>query len=1056
MKTEPKISRVSTGAIIEQAESKVQPRPMMNRGMWWIGAALALLYFMTARPMAGSDPASQSAFSLAAALATEHSPMIDHYAASSLGGFLASSTDAPNLAYFAGHYYADSAPGSAMLAVPFYLLGQYFGPDGPSNFGLGLVALAGAATALLVYGVARRLGTSEASARYAAVSLGVSSALWREAGRFGPGVFSLLLLAVSLWLALPPLPANTELEGGAKLKTGWAVWLGLALGFGVVVDYPNFIWTALLVGYLLLGGRIANWKGWAGLGLGWVVGLLPLALYNWWALGKPWAFSYGFLLNNPEARSLSGQFLSFNLGQIRDIIFGPGRGLLGPFVLFFGGWGLVALYGQRGKRRETVLFLSLIGAIFLAGLLRRPVGVGTLPADFAAGLLVPVALGMAVWHERFLFLTRIEQPWLPGLATAGAALYYWLAGPGLFANFGAFLYLLPLVLVVGVVWLLWRYTPPYRVGPKALAALVAFILLGLGLAAMVGPVRPAFAESGSNNLIYNGQLGCENGTRAGWYLQGAPLSCGAGPLKIAPGQKLQPYLIPVQGGKLYQLQFEAQGSGQLEWLWSAEPAIIDRLKFTNNFSQSWQSGAFKDSRAAPPGVAYLQLVFTPASEASLSNFRLDDDSVRVEPMKNYAKAALSFSFDWESAMGGLIHSKGGAPGASEGDRSGTGLSDSNLQAAVDDAVQRGLDMRKGADYLLELFTRFGVRGTFYANGYNLLDGNREKQTFVNNPVYKWAVPKNGWNSDYWLTHPWYGFDPYGDVKSDPAWYFGDQTDRLNKAGQDIESHTFGHVYVRGTTPQEFLQDTEAILRYAQQRKLPPLRHFAFPWKSSNSLTAEWYKILADRGFESVTRLYDGDQGILQGALGQLSFDNGKRAAGNKVAYENFAGPSNPYYYLGQVKDEPRLLVLHDYQLVPFEQSEPAAKGLVDELLRRRGYGSIWTHPEAIVTPSDQSQWSRVVQYAAEKRDSGLWVDSVANIIQHRRDIEKVAVSTTWSDGGKKARVTVTNRANHEVSGLTLTLPASIKSANGASEFKGSQLIVPTLQSGQSATIDVEF
>ncbi len=1071
MKTEPKISSFVSRSATTEAEIQLKKRPEKWGLLFWLGAALALLYFLTAQPIAESDPSSRSAFALTAALATERGPSIDHYIASPSGGFLGSPTDAPNLAYYAGHYYSDSAPGGPLLAVPFYQTGKLFGPDGPGAFGLGLLALLGAATVLAVYGVARRLGSAERSARYAALSLGLSSALWREAGHFGPGVFTLLLLALGLLLALPPLPRLEQSEGGSRLKASRAVLLGLALGFAITVDYPNLAWTPLFVLYLWLSQR-AKVQSWLGLAAGWVAGLLPLVLYNWLALGRPWTFSYGFLVDDPAARSFGGQFLSLNLGHLRDIFFGPGRGLLGPFVLFFGAWGLAALYAQRGKRRETILLLALIVTGLLTGLLRRPVGAGSLPVDFSLIMLVPLALGMAVWHERFMFLTRLEQWWLPGLATAGVGLYYGLVAPGPVANWGAVVYLLPLAGIVALVAWLWHFTPRFDSWQKVVGGLGLFILLGLLLSVSSGEIRPAFAESGSNNLLYNGTLKCENGKRAGWYLQGEPLGC-SGPLKIQADQKLQPYLIPVQGGKLYQLQLETEGAGQVEWLWAAEPATLDGFIFSNAFSQGYQAGAFKDSRAAPPGAAYLQLVFTPATAASLGNFRLFDDSIRVEPMRNYATAAISFTFDWETAMGGLIHSKGGAPVPGEGEYGGVGLSAENNQAAIADAERRGLEMRRGADYLLELFKRFEVRGTFYANGYNLLDGNRDKQLFADNPTYKWAAPKNGWASDFWLTQPWYGLDPYEDVTTErgKAWYFGDQTNRLREAGQDIQSHTFGHLYVRGTTPEEFLLDTEAFVRYAREKDLPPIRHFAFPWKSSNSVTKDWYQLLAEKGFTSVTRLYDGDQGIIQAGpgqqvltaqglkqaqMGQLFFDSGKRDAKKQVIYQEAAGPGSPYFYLGRVKDETRLLVLHDYQLVPGERSEATAKAVVDELIRRRGYGSIWTHPEAIVDPADQGQWLRVVQYAAAQREGGLWVDSVANMIQHRRDMSYVGVKADWSEGGKKARLTITNRAKQPVEGVTLTLPAPLKAAKGAAGFKGAQVLLPTLQVGQSLTIDLEF
>lgn len=1033
-------------------------REWLNLLLVFVG--FALLYFLTAQPIGGSAPTSRNLFALTTSLATERSLFLDHFLAHPNGAFLTAPTEALNTAFFAGHYYFDGPPGSALIALPFYQLGRLFGPDGPVALSLALLALAGAGVLLAVFAACRRLGSARRSTYYAIITLGLASALWREAGTFGPGVFTMLLVAVALWLVLPPLPRDLGPSDNPKLRAWRALALGLVLGLAGAVDYPNLAWTPLFVGYLLWTRRLTL-KSALTLAGGWLAGLLPLAAYNWLAFGRPWTFSYGFLLNDTSSQSLTGQFLGgFSLGNLRDIFFSPDRGLFGPFVLLFGLWGLAALFGQRGKRRETVLLLALILVSFGMALLRRPLGSGPLRVDFALAALPPLAIGVAIWHERFMFLTRLEQSWLPALATGGVGLYYLLAPPGPFGNIGAVPYLLPVAILLGLGLLAWRFTPRLNAPQKAAAGLALAALFGILFTAFSSATRPAFAFGDSNNLLYNGQFVCTDRQFAGWFVQDIPARCAkSGPVSLGAGQSLKPYLIPVQGGEVYRLQFESTGPGFLDWVWTDDghqPLKPTDNQLIQSWRQEWKGGSFVDNRAAPPGAVYLQLVFTPGTTVQLTNFALADDSIRVEPMPNYARAALAFSFDWESAMGGLIHSRGGAPVPGEGEGGGTAITNQDISAAVADAIKRGDAMRAGANYLLDIFTRFQVKGTFYATGYNLLDGNTQQQKFVGNPTYKWANPQNGWEGGYWLTHPWYGLDPYGTAKTDSAWYFGDQTDRLNAAGQDIQSHTFGHLYVRGTTVQEFAADMDTFLQYAVVRKLPPMRSFAFPWKSSNSLTPDWYNVLVQRGFTSVTRLYDQDQMVRNLDKGNLQFDNCKRTADNKVVFDAFAGPCNTYFYLNRVKNVPQLTVLNDYQLESGDRSEATAYGLINELLRRRGYGSIWTHPEGIVEPSDQQAWLRVVQYATQKRAEGLYVDSVTNLVQFRKDASQVEVKTNWQDGGKKVSLVVTNHAQNTLEGVTLTLPAQIRQANGSAGFKGAQLLVPNLPPGQSLTIDVDF
>ncbi len=971
------------------------------------------------------------------------------------------------MSYFQAHYYTDSAPGAAFVAVPFYRIGQLLGD--PEAWGLALTALLGGATVLLVYAISRKLGSAEASARFAGIAFGLGTLIWREAGRFAPTVFSLVLFGIALWLVLPPLPrtlTQPNYAGREKMDLPFGLLLGAVLGFAVVVDYPNAIWTPVFALYILWTHR-AKLDGWLGLGLGWIAGLTPLLLYNWAIFGKPWAFTYGFLLSGGNATSLKGQFLNgFGVSETWQAVFGSGRNSLGLFVIFFGIWGLAAMWGQRGKRQPTILLIALIVAVLISGLVRRPFGEGMAMSDFIAPILLPLALGAAVWHERLLFLTRLEYRGLPALSTLGLAFYYFISppGPGLH-NLGGILPVLPLIVVVIGAVMFYQKIPPLQFRRGLAVAGISLLFIALVPAVLAGVARPAYAEGTGNNLLYNPNLQAENDKVAGWY----GLKSG----RVQGEAKFLPYLLPVQGGKVYGLRFEANAAATtgltVGWVWSDEGH-----ETLGNFEQSYNlSGTqtLSDSRAAPPAAAYLQLVFSQkAGDAIYRNFALYDDGVRLEPMKNYATAALSFSFDWESAMGGLIHSRGGGV-SSLGESGGEALTEENRAKVIEYANERGIEMRNGADNLLRMFEKYGITGTFYATGYNLLDGNSGGQKFAGDPTYKWAKPPQ-WPNDYFSRNPWYSSDPYGTYQTYPGWYFGDQTDKLKQAGQEIASHTFGHLLVRAASPQELAEDLVEWVAAASEKKLPPARSFAFPWKGSNSLNPSFYDVLYNAGFRFITRTYDPDHGYVEdGTTGALAFISSERDASGKPLYTASPNPDNYYYYLDRIHyaltnrdtgktertTDSRFLQLHDYQLLPGQVSEQGAKGVIDELLRRRGgYGSVWTHPEAVTTPQDQSSWEAVIAYAAEMRGKGLWVDGVEAILQFRVDSQRVGVKTVYENNGKRLKITLTNPTPRPLDGLTLTLPAPISSVQGGAGFKGAQVVAPRLPSGGSLTLTVDL
>jgi peptidoglycan/xylan/chitin deacetylase (PgdA/CDA1 family) len=387
----------------------------------------------------------------------------------------------------------------------------------------------------------------------------------------------------------------------------------------------------------------------------------------------------------------------------------------------------------------------------------------------------------------------------------------------------------------------------------------------------------------------------------------------------------------------------------------------------------------------------------------------------VETWPDGAAGAFTFSFDWESAMGGLIHSQS--------------------QHDVAYATERGLRMRQGADILLDLFQKNHIQATFYATGYNLLDGNTEHRTFAGDPTYKWGPPQ-GWHTTWWLTNTWYSDDPYGTVQSDPAWYFGDQTDRLAAAGQEIGSHTFGHLYVRGLKPAQLSADMDEWVKAAAARNLPPVRSVAFPWRSSNSVGADFYKVLADHGIDSVTRIYDPD-------LRDRYVISASPAYSPTLIMPDFElGPSGPDTTEGSTV---KLL------------GAVEARNVLTETIARRGVTSFWTHPEQLTNPEVLAAWEDAIPAAAAARDKGdLWIASVSRIVERWRDTALVDATTTPGADGQ-LQISVTSHAKNTLDGVTLTLPhpATEVRIDGAvvAQRRPEQVVIPHLAPGTPVRID---
>lgn len=485
---------------------------------------------------------------------------------------------------------------------------------------------------------------------------------------------------------------------------------------------------------------------------------------------------------------------------------------------------------------------------------------------------------------------------------------------------------------------------------------------------------------------------------------------------LAAGASIHSHDILVRPGATYRYSFYAfsddstqstNAQVRLLWLgadlsdlsWNDSPALSTNYALSGVQGNNWPSGAFfSGNGVAPPGAKALRFELTSLGPGSLKlrSMSLVQEGVYVEAHPNAASGSLAFSFDWESAMGGPVHSQGM-----------TGHDVAGAEA-------HGMLMRQGADWLNDLFVTNHISATFYATGYNLLDGNTQHLTFSGNPTYTWAKPKNHWNTDWWLTHPWYSDDPFGTYQTDPAWYFGDQTRTLLQAGHEIAPHTFAHIYVRGSNPTELATDMDEWLKYGKLTGVSPPTTFAFPWRSSNSLTADFYDVLYSRGIRAVIRAYAPDLRDLY-TIGAAS------------VYTQMA--VMPDFMLGSAAagagEETGGGVLNEDQ----------GLNVIKETLARRGTTSFWQHPEQLGDDPNladvRTAWQAVVEAAAHERDNGrLWITTIANITAYQRDVASVtATLKPPSETGGGWHIAVRNDSGSQLHGVTLTLPGDASAAH---------------------------
>jgi hypothetical protein len=387
---------------------------------------------------------------------------------------------------------------------------------------------------------------------------------------------------------------------------------------------------------------------------------------------------------------------------------------------------------------------------------------------------------------------------------------------------------------------------------------------------------------------------------------------------------------------------------------------------------------------------YLDLMALRAGGADLDRFAAPAADgatpLRIAAWPLGRRAAVAFTFDWETAMGGLVHSRS--------------VGDPNVDQ---DYLQRAARMRQGITTTLELFAPLELRATYYATGYNFLLGNREQRRFLGDPTFPWATRANGWTSDRWVTTPWFADDPFGTVQTDPAWYFGDLVEPLLNDDHEIQSHTFSHLHGGLADLGTWQLDLQTWNNLAAERGVAPARSLAFPWSSSAGMSDRTWTALEQAGITSVTRLSD----QAQYSLWQRD-DNG------------LIDEPHCRWVPGR---ERSILACPDFYLTP-ERISPALRQ-IDLAVAAGGMIDLWAHTEEVVTPEQVATWTRVARRVAQ--DPQIWAAPLSEVADWQAAVEEVRVeqgAVQSTDGAEVQTFTLSNPTDRDLVGLSIHLPAT--------------------------------
>lgn len=380
------LARQTDGAAVE-LPPQYERGASVNRPDVFTAAALFLLassvYFATASGITSSNDGSH--YALLRALVDEGRFEISTYAHFAEGN---------DLARVGERIYSDRPPGTALLAAPFYVLGDFLpAPLTPLPsrhdaenprvlYAMLLPVFAGAGVVALAFGLVRGFGLSGFSSVTASLAFAFGSLNWKYGSVLFSHAPSAFLVMLGIFLALR---ISGMRRGGTNAQPHWWRWpaLGFTLGLAVLVEYSNLVYAAMALAYLLATAirhsqfAIRNspreaairhsFLRWVGLAAGLALPLAFLGYYNAVNFGGPFVASYAYAVNYPWAANLTTTFDYPLLDGLKAMLWysddprflgnvNQGLFLLTP-VAWVGFLGLVPFW--KTARRECLLIIGV-------------------------------------------------------------------------------------------------------------------------------------------------------------------------------------------------------------------------------------------------------------------------------------------------------------------------------------------------------------------------------------------------------------------------------------------------------------------------------------------------------------------------------------------------------------------------------------------------------------------------------------------------------------------------------------------------------------------------
>jgi peptidoglycan/xylan/chitin deacetylase (PgdA/CDA1 family) len=350
----------------------------------------------------------------------------------------------------------------------------------------------------------------------------------------------------------------------------------------------------------------------------------------------------------------------------------------------------------------------------------------------------------------------------------------------------------------------------------------------------------------------------------------------------------------------------------------------------------------------------------------------------LSPFKGFYRAAVAISFDYETSAiyGNIANLYSKIRGML------FKISNRFTQSERDLSFCYGLGytMRRGANNVLNILDKYNVHATWFSTGHVLLKDNRNKKAYRINQILPYAITAAGFTRPTtWRRHkPTFYYEPFGDYKKYPYWYFGDQAEQLREWGEDIQCHTFSHPYIAMESAENVELDIEDWQDAAERNGFKKAKILSFPY------CGDAYRYYYNLDLKAMIGKDIPGENYHLIKIDSTLIDIFKK---NGIEIVTRCGSKFGKYESISQYDDLMIDYMSDMPCSGHTLNFDLFKNRIKKIIEAEAAVNIWMHPCNVFTKKEVAKFDNLIRFLiTQHKDGKIWFATISEIWEHCKKV----------------------------------------------------------------------